>query len=223
MRILKITLIAVISSVLMVLPSNAVDFRIGVAAQFAQIESSGSETLKDTAKVTSTTVEANAIVPSLFAELAMDNGFGVGIDHISGASDLVGSSKTSNNGASTGEDTGSQVASAEVDGITAMYFIKSFDNGLFIKAGTASADINTKETLATGSTYGNKSVDGTHYGIGYERSNDSGLFVRTMYEHTDFDTITLTGTEVGGTASSFNTIKANVDVTAIKFAVGKKF
>ena len=42
-----------------------------------------------------------------------------------------------------------------------------------------------------------------------------------MYEHTDFDTLSLTSSADADGLS--NTIRADVDVTAIKFAVGKKF
>ena len=111
----------------------------------------------------------------------------------------------------------------ELDGIVTTYLIKSFDSGLFVKLGVASADVNTKEVLGTGTTYGNTSVDGAHYGIGFQRTNDSGLFIRAAAEYTDFDSLSLTGSQVGGTASSFNVIKADVDVAMAKFSIGKAF
>ena len=77
--------------------------------------------------------------------------------------------------------------------------------------------------MSSGSAYKNASVDGTHYGAGFERVNDNGVFFRTALEHTDFDSLTLTGSQVGGTSGSFNKIKASVDVTTAKFSVGKKF
>ena len=92
-----------------------------------------------------------------------------------------------------------------------------------MKLGMSSADINSKETLASGTTYGNSSVDGYHYGIGFQRTNDSGVFLRAAAEYTDFDSISLKGTQAGGTATSFNVIKADVDVVMAKFSVGKAF
>ena len=54
-----------------------------------------------------------------------------------------------------------------------------------------------------------------------ERLNDeNGLFLRTVYEHTDFDEIKLTGSVTETTA---NVIKANVDMTMLRLSVGKKF
>lgn len=230
MKSIKITIIAVISSVLMALPSAAIEVRVGASAGFMMIESAGSETLKDSSVVVNHTEQANAIVPSLFAELSLDNGLGIGMDHISGSADLAGSTQKDQKSNCAGivascaaNDTGLNTANAEVDGISTVYLVKTFQNGLVVKVGTSSADVKTKEVLGTGTAYKDVSVDGTHYGIGFERTNDNGVFFRTMVEHTDFDELSLTGSQVGGTAGSFNKIKANVDITAAKLSIGKKF
>ena len=71
--------------------------------------------------------------------------------------------------------------------------------------------------------YGNKSVSGYVFGAGIEKQDDSGYFFRVAGEYIDYDGISLTGSEVGGTAGSFNTITADVDSTALKISVGKSF
>ena len=224
MKTIKFAITALFVSALMVLPSNSMEIRIGASAGYAQLEASGSETLKDSAAVTTTTEQANAMIPSLFAELAMDNGFGLGYDMISGSADLSGSTKTRRlSGGGTGDDSGTNKASAEVDGVNTVYLIKTFGSGLFVKAGISSADINTTEVLSSGSKYGNKSVDGTMYGVGFEKVNDSGIFFRAGVEYTDFDTINLTADQAGATATSFNKVKADVDMTTAKFSIGKLF
>ena len=222
MKTIKFAITALFVSALMVLPSNSMEIRIGASAGYAQLEASGSETLKDSAAVTTTTEQANAMIPSLFAELAMDNGFGLGYDMISGSADLSGSTKNRRlSGGGTGDDSGTNKASAEVDGVNTVYLIKTFGSGLFVKAGISSADINTTEVLSSGSKYGNKSVDGTMYGVGFEKVNDSGIFFRAGVEYTDFDTINLTDEQDSTTATSFNKIKADVDMTTSKFSIGK--
>jgi len=225
MNKLKVSLIAIVSSVLMIASSSAIEVRVGAAAQFALLEATGSETLKDSNKVTTHTEQANAVIPSFFAEVAMDNGLGIGLDYIVGSADLAGSNQQSigNADSNRAEDTGTNTANASVGSIHTLYLTKMFNSGLFVKLGMASADVKTKETLASGTTYGNKSVDGLHYGIGFERANDAGLFMRTALEHTDFDTVSLTGDESGEDTASFNKIKADVDVTAVKFSIGKRF
>tara|TARA_B110000305_G_C19378060_1_gene608066 strand:+ start:33 stop:701 length:669 start_codon:yes stop_codon:yes gene_type:complete len=222
MKTIKIAIAALFASALMILPSNSVEVRIGVSAGYAQLEASGTETLKDSAQTTTTTEQANAVIPSIFAELAMDNGFGLGIDHIPGSADLTGSTKTRRLDG-TGNDSGTNKANAEVDGVNTVYLIKTFGTGLYVKAGIASADVNTLETLSSGSVYGNKSIDGKMFGAGYHITNDAGIFFRAGVEHTDFDTLNLTGSEAGASASELNKIKADVDMTTAKFSIGKAF
>ena len=94
---------------------------------------------------------------------------------------------------------------------------------MLIKFGKTSADVETVETLNTGTTYGNKSVDGTTIGIGWETANDNGLFVRTTVESTSFDSLKLTGSQAGADAASFNKIDADIDMTMAKVSVGKVF
>ena len=153
MNRLKILGLALIASVMMTVSSNAVEFRLGLSAGFAQIEATGQETLKDSANVTTHEEEANAIIPSLFLELATDGGFGLGVDMITGSADLSAGDRTTtkNGGACAASspdcDTGINTADAEIDGVTTIYLIKSFSNGLLVKVGQSSADVNTKETL----------------------------------------------------------------------------
>ena len=223
MKTLRIIALSFAASALMLVSSNAIDFRLGASVGFAQLEADGSETMKTNGVVTTHSEQANAIIPSLFAEIGIWKGFGVGIDNISGTADLTGGKRTRADVGTLndGNVTETNIADAEVDGIRTTYLVKTFSNGLMLKYGNSEADVITKETLGTGTAYGNATVDGTHYGIGYERLNDeNGLFLRTVYEHTDFDEIKLTGSVTETTA---NVIKANVDVTMLRLSVGKKF
>ena len=223
MNKIKTLLTALVMTFAFIAPSTA-DVRIGLSAAVAQLNADGSETLKDSSTIKNHSEQANAIIPSGFLELSHSSGFGIGIDLVTGSADLAaGNRERTMVSEGGGEDSGTNKANAEVDGITSVYLIKTFDSGFFVKLGSASADVNTVETLNSGSTYKNASVDGTHYGAGFERVNDNGVFFRTALEHTDFDSLTLTGSQVGGTSGSFNKIKASVDVTTAKFSVGKKF
>jgi len=226
MNILKIGIITLISSVLMVLPSTAREVRIGASASIAGIQATGSETLKDANTVTSTEEHANAVIPSIFVEIASDTGLGFGIDYVVGEAELSGSTKSRNlpaAGGSAVNDSGTNTASAEIDSIISYYLTKSFDSGLYIKAGMTQADIKTKEVLASGSTYADATVDGVHFGIGFERANDAGMFFRSGVEYTDFDDISLTSQVPDVTTATSNKITADIDVLAAKFSVGKKF
>jgi len=188
MKILKIALVAIVSSFLMVISSNAVEKRIGIAAGFTSVNASGTETLKDTAVKSDSDAGANAIIPSIFVELAADNGFGLGLEHVPGSTDVNSKvrSRTLDH-AGTGTDSGTNKASAEIDGLTSIYVIKTFGSGFFVKAGQTTTTVNTKETLSSGSTYKNVDVDGMVLGLGINKTTDTGFFYRVSGEYTDYD------------------------------------
>ena len=198
---------------------NAVEKRIGIAAGFTNVEGSGTETLKDSSKKASKTVDDTTIIPSIFFELAADNGFGLGIEHVPGSADIGTGSRADDDA----ETNNGNKASAEIDGLTSLYAIKTFDNGFFLKAGMTQTDVITKETLNTGSTYGNKSVDGKLIGIGMHKTKDNGVFFRASAEYTSYDSFKLTSGVADAVTGTTNTIDADVDTTALKISIGKAF
>lgn len=198
---------------------NAVEKRIGIAAGFTNVEGSGTETLKDSSKKATKTVDDTTIIPSIFFEVAGDNGFGLGIEHVPGSADIGTGSRSDDDE----ETTGDNKASAEIDGLTSLYAIKTFDNGLFLKAGMTQTDVITKETLNTGSTYGNKSVDGKLIGIGMHKVGDTGVFFRASAEYTAYDSITLTSGVADAVTGTTNKVDADVDTMALKISIGKAF
>ena len=209
----KLKLAALITAImaLIAMPLSA-EIRLGVSVAHTIIDTTGEETLKATSRKNGAGVEETALVPSIFAEIAGEGGFGIGVDFIPGSADLGSKTRTDDDI----ETAGNNKAAAEIDGLTTIYAIKTFESGFFLKAGMTQADINTTESLATGTTYGNESVDGTIVGMGFNRNNDNGSFIRIATEYTDFEDLDLNN----GTGS---TINADLDVTAIKFAIGKAF
>jgi hypothetical protein len=219
MNKIKIGFIALISAILMVLPSNAKEIRIGVAAGLTNVDASGTETMKDSAKKNKGSSDDDTVIPSLFVEIANDSGFGLGLEIVPGTADIGSKSRADDD-----EETASgNKASAEIDGLTSIYAIKTFDSGFFVKAGMTQTDVITKETLNTGTSYGNQTVDGVLLGIGFHKTRDNGIFFRASAEFTDYEEVTLIGSEAGADTASFNRISADVDTTAIKFSVGKAF
>lgn len=80
----------------------------------------------------------------------------------------------------------------EFEDLTTLYAAINLGEHFFVKAGMIDVDVNTKESLATGSTYGNTSLDGTVVGIGFNNDLDNGLFVRMEGQLIDFDGVTIT-------------------------------
>lgn len=157
-------------------------------------------------------------------ELAADNGFGLGIEHVAGSAD-INAKKRSRPLDTTGDgnDTGTNTASAEIDGLTSIYLIKTFESGFFVKAGQTSTTVNTKEVLSSGSVYKNADVDGLVLGLGMNRTTDSGFFYRVSGEYTDYDSISLTSQTADASTGKFNKISADVDTVAFKLSIGKAF
>ena len=136
MNKLKITLLSLVASAFLTVTSFA-GVTVGISAALAGLEASGTETLKDSSTVVSHTEQANAVIPSIFLEVAHASGLGVGVDFVSGTADLSGSTQQTTmtdlgNGGGEGNDSGTNSANAEVDGIVTGYLIKSFDSGLFV-------------------------------------------------------------------------------------------
>tara|TARA_B100000965_G_C19577310_1_gene751902 strand:+ start:72 stop:737 length:666 start_codon:yes stop_codon:yes gene_type:complete len=221
MRILKITLIAVISSVLMVLPSNAVEKRLGISASFIGVSADGTETQKDSSKKSNTEASETGVIPSIFAEISTDGGLGLGVEYVPGTADINSAARSRSD--DDEETTGDNKASADIDGLTSVYIIKTFESGLFFKVGQTSTTVNTTEVLATGSKYGNVDIDGTVLSIGVDRTTDNGMFFRVSGEYTDYDDISLTSQTADAVTGTKNKIDATLDTAQIKLAIGKAF
>jgi len=73
-----------------------------------------------------------------------------------------------------------------------VYANLNLTENLYVKAGMMSVDVLTKEELGTGGSYGDTSMDGTTYGLGYNRSFDNGMFVRAEGNYAQFDGASLT-------------------------------
>ena len=222
MNKIKIALVAILASGLMVAPSLSLEKRIGLSMAVINVNADGSETLKDSAKVSKTAeVSETTTIPSIFAELAMDNGFGIGVEQVPGSADI--NSVTHSRSDDDEETTGDNTVNAEIDGLTTVYLMKTFDSGFFVKFGNSNTTVNTKEVLATGSTYANEDIDGTMFGLGFTRTNDNGVFLRVTGEVTDYDTLNLTSQVADAVSGTTNTVKADIDTVAAKLSIGKAF
>ena len=75
----------------------------------------------------------------------------------------------------------------------------------------------TNESLGTGGSYGNKVLDGTMLGVGYNYSTDTGAFIRVEGNYMDFDGATVTN---GADATKTIKLKSLDGVTG-KVSIGK--
>ena len=203
------------------------ELRVGATYNANAYYGTVTETLKDSDEKKQKRALALADASSFFGEIAVEQAYGIAIGY-EYAPDGISIKETRTlrgTGAGVNTDSGTQTANANVDDMHMVYIsIPVMDTGFYVRAGASTMDVTTKETLATGSSYGNTSVDGTHFGAGYMHDVTDMFFVRAEALYTEYDGFTLTGSEEGGTSGSFNKIKAeDMGSASARLSIGVKF
>ena len=204
--------------------ANALEKRIGISAASTAISSDGTETVKSSGTKNKKTQDEDVIVPSIFFEVANDDGIALGIDWIPAEADLgSGTNARTDTDTDDASDTaGTNKAAAELTGHTTIYVSMPVGgSGAYVKLGYAMAEIETKETLATGTVYGNEDVTGTLLGVGFNKDNAGRTFWRAEASYTDYDTATFNGQL--DTDSVRNKIDADLEAVALRLSFGKAF
>jgi hypothetical protein len=231
MNKIKTMLIALIAITAFSTYSLAGQIGFGVTGSLASITAEGSEKEGTAAEQNNKATAGNtAMIGSLFAEYTFggDHGLTFGVDHIPGGAQ-ISSSKLSRTDIQTSvEGTATQVstsltrsAQAEIDNIYTYYAELPIHAGLYVKAGLTQMDVTTKALEGT-RKYGNKTLDGAMWGVGYKHSNDSGWYYKVEGTTTDFDTYK--SNEANQSTNSIqNSVSADLDVTKATFALGYAF
>ena len=225
---MKKILIGFFASLILSSAAFAGQYGIGVTGSFASISAEGTEADKDGTADTSVR-KANAshdvVVPSVFAEYSFDNGFTLGYDYTLGSADVNSSSitrtDTTTNAGEDVQDDGDRTAQAEIENVMSIYAEVPLHAGLYAKGGYVQMDVNTteSETVAGTATYGNETVDGVIYGLGYRNTFGDNGFYKVEGTYTDMDSMTFNSSET----TKGNKITADLDVTRATFAIGYNF
>lgn len=212
----KLTLILV--SLIFSVSHAFAEFNIGISGALTNLSSDGTETVKSSGAKKSTSKDEIAVIPSIFIEKEMDTGIRVGLDYVPGSAKLGSGSRADDDA----ETTGGNTAKAEISDHFTAYLAKPIGtNGLFGKLGIAQATVDTKETLSTGTSYGNKDVNGILIGLGMNADLDNNKFFRIEGTYTDYETVSLTGS--ADADGNSNKIEADVDAIAFRVSIGKSF
>ena len=85
--------------------------------------------------------------------------------------------------------------------------------------GVSTVDILTEETLGTGGRYPNSDTTGVHFGLGFEKDMDNGMFIRAQVVGADYDDV-----EVTNANNTSVSVKAEDMIGAqASISVGKSF
>ena len=195
---------------------------VGITGSMAMIDASGTET--EGGESTSAEVSNSAGVGSIFVEYnnIMGTAFSIGLDHVPGSAD-VSSSLRQREDANGEGDSGTNKAQAEIDGHTTYYATYGVGDGAYLKVGYVEADLNTLETLGTGSKYANETVNGWEVGAGVEFDAYMGSVGRLELTHIDYGDIEIRSSVARAGVATNNLIEADLDVTRLSASLGYKF
>ena len=132
---------------------------------------------------------------SVFAEKTLGSRLAVGVDYTPSAIESE-TKDTPTTDMTAGANTNTAVTQkikVDFEDLTTIYVRLNLTDSLYVKAGSTSVDIITKEDLGTGSTYGNTSTDGTTVGVGFHNAMDNGMFIRAEANYMALDGVKMTG------------------------------
>ena len=202
---------------------------VGVTGSMAMIDASGTET--EGGEKTDGSVSNNAGVGSVFIEYNDIGGTGLslGLDYIPGSADVSSSvnqrtdTEASVTGTATAANTSrTQKAQAELENHMTLYATYGA-NGAYVKLGYVQVDLNTLETLETGSKYGNESLTGISYGAGVEFDIYTNAVGRFEINRIEYEDISLRSSVARAGVTGNNLIEADLDVTMLSASLGYKF
>ncbi len=213
-------IILLLSSMFVFAQASAVGLKVGVAGVTGVFHATGQE--NENGEVH--TEDATGVVgySAVFAEVQLNDMFGIGIDYVPGdltsetAETTLDDLKGSGDGASS-KSTNSVALSFE--DITQIYATLNLGENLYVKAGILTVDVITNESMGTGSTYDNTDMEGDVFGIGYDRELDNGLFFRIEGQYMELEDKSLTASN-----NSENTVSLKAfEGASARIAIGKAF
>ena len=132
---------------------------------------------------------------SVFAEKTLGSRFAFGVEYVptSIESETKDTPTTDMTAGANTNTAVTQKIKVDFEDLTTVYVRLNITDSLYVKAGAASVDIITNETLGTGSTYGNTSTDGSTIGVGFHNAMDNGMFIRAEANYMELDGVKMTG------------------------------
>ena len=214
---MKKILLSLIFSSFLIVPAYSLGVNVGVSGNMGVFHASGEENENgEKSKEDATGVAGYA---SVFIEKTLGDRLAIGVDYNPSAM----SSETANNDRNdkTSTETPSSVTNSikvDFENLMSVYLSLNVSENIYLKAGLVQVDVITKETLGTGSTYGDTDMSGETFGIGYNANFDNGMFARIEGTYMDLGSASVTASN-GDNKASINDLQG---VNA-KIAIGKSF
>jgi hypothetical protein len=147
---------------------------------------------------------------SQFVELGIGRYISLGFEHVPDSISTPENVNTSGGESATGD---TAKVSVDFNDMNTTYLKLNTPMGIYLKWGNVSTDIDIKETMLSGNTYKNTSVDGTSIGAGYQKTfGERGFGFRIEGNYVELDNVTVNNgvTKTGGTPANhgFAEVKA---------------
>ena len=146
---------------------------------------------------------------SQFVELGIGRYISLGFEHVPDSISTPENVNTSGGVSATGD---TAKVSVDFNDMNTTYLKVNTPMGIYLKWGNVSTDIDIKETMLSGNTYKNTSVDGTSIGAGYQKTfGERGFGFRIEGNYVELDNVTVNNgvTKTAGTGlNNFKEIKA---------------
>ena len=200
----------------------AVDLTFGVSGAIVDLQAEGSETETGAVSAETTTESVSNLFAtgSVFAE-AKFNKLAFGIDYIPMDADVSDAThtRTDTETSVTGDQdetttSRTQTAAAEVSDHVTIYANYYVNDSFYLHLGYASVDVVTNESLDTGSKYGDASINGLQYGLGFQMTDN----LRLEAAYTDYDDVSITSSVARTGVDTNNKISADLDTTQLKLS-----
>jgi len=214
----KITALVLSSFFFVSLASAEIGVNVGVSLSAGAFQATGTETEKDEKNKEDAVGAAGW--GSIFVEKTLGERFAIGVDYVPSALESE-TSQTANRDKTTTDTQTVQTQKVQVDfdDLTTLYVSVNLTDNLYAKVGHMSVDVNTNETLGTGSKYGNTSLDGTLVALGWNTGFGNNMFVRVEGNYMQFDGASLTSS-----TNADNKIElTDLNGASAKLSVGKSF
>ena len=230
----KLTITVLTSIMLMSTAAFAGSVQVGAKMSQAFLEATGTETTTagsvtgGAANTNTTTVDNDVILPSLFLEYSLDssvwgsdgNEVTFGVNYTYGEADVSDKISSRSEVAEDAAGSGSSgsvtySANAEVENYMNYYVEMPLSGAAYVKLGFSQIDVITKEDQDHEGSYGDETLDGVNYGVGFKGMYGNYQW-KIAYEATDWDELSLTST-------TSNKITADLDVDELAVSVGYRF
>ena len=203
--------------------SADIGLNVGISGTTALFVATGNETQTDadgnegTTKQEDTEMGAGGYA-SIFIEKEFGR-FAIGYNHTPEVFSTETAETLKNDQQTANVDTvtvATNTVQVDFDEMNQVYVKAMVTDNLYIRAGAMSVDVKTNESLGTGSAYGDTSLDGTSFGLGYHKELDNTLFIRVDGQYMSFDGVTLSSLD--------NTLNLkNLNGVTATLSVGKSF